>query len=31
LFVPTMEGYELGLIVKMIDMDVLTAQSPRHA
>ena len=31
LFVPTMEGDEFGLIVEMIDMDVFTAQPPRHA
>lgn len=30
LFVPPMESNELGLIVKMIGMDVLTAQPPRH-
>src|SRR4030066_177866 len=31
LFVPTMESDQLGPIVKMIDVDVLTAQPPRHA
>ena len=30
LFVPAMEGHELGLIVKMVDMDILTAQPPAH-
>ena len=29
LFVPAMESDELGLLVKMIDVDVLTAQPPR--
>src|SRR3989337_3427442 len=31
LCVPTMESDQLGLFVKMIDVDVLTAQPPRHA
>ena len=30
LFVPAMESDELGFTVKMIDVDVLTAQPPRH-
>ena len=30
LFVPAMEGHELGLIVKMVDMDILIAQPSAH-
>ena len=30
LFVPSMESDKLGVIVNMIDMDVLTAQPPAH-
>ena len=30
LFVPAMESDELGPIVKMVDMEILAAQPPRH-
>ena len=30
LFVPAMEGHELGLIVKVVDMDILIAQPSAH-
>lgn len=31
LLVPAMECEDFGAIVKMVNMDILTAQSPRHA